>query len=111
MEKARCVGVLLVWWPSRERVGLSGGTGGAAEAETGLLQIGRHALAHHAEADESYAHLPLRRLRETCILWRLRCANCDQIFFNSPGPQAWISGQPMADSVRHCEFEKLAVAA
>ena len=27
----------------------------------GLLQIGRHALAHHAEADKSDAHLPLRR--------------------------------------------------
>jgi len=27
----------------------------------GLLQIGRHALTHHAQADKSYAHLPLRR--------------------------------------------------
>jgi hypothetical protein len=27
----------------------------------GLLQIGRHALAHHAEADESDAHVSLRR--------------------------------------------------
>jgi hypothetical protein len=27
----------------------------------GLLQIGRHALAHHAEADESYPHVQFRR--------------------------------------------------
>jgi hypothetical protein len=27
----------------------------------GLLQIGRHALAHHAEPDESDAHVSLRR--------------------------------------------------
>jgi hypothetical protein len=25
-----------------------------------LLQIGRHALAHHAEADKSDSHIPLR---------------------------------------------------
>jgi len=28
------------------------------ELVPGLLQIGRHALAHHAKADESYAHVP-----------------------------------------------------
>ena len=32
----------------------------------GLLQIGRHALAHHAEPDKSDAHLPLRQSQNRC---------------------------------------------
>src|SRR5690242_8471021 len=35
------------------------------EVVPGLLKIGRHALAHHAEPDESYAHLSSPAGRKT----------------------------------------------
>ena len=34
------------------------------ELVPGLLQIGRHALAHHTEADKSDAHIFLRTVRK-----------------------------------------------
>jgi hypothetical protein len=49
--------------------------------------------------------------KETRILLCSRGANSDQIFLDIPGPQIWISHEPVADPIRHCEFNKLAVAA
>ena len=38
-------------------------------------------------------------------------ANSDQIFLDIPGPQIWISHEPVPDPIRHYEFKKLALTA